>query len=337
MSVSGETQSEQKPRDKQAVKSDVKAKIEAKLTSQKGPKKSKKVPRGEQEKVAAEAVRRSVSDNSGATATTTTGPTVETPTVPPADSGGQASDTAFKTWEATGKYLGQDLRPRVERLAVNPESQYLTEMLDKANKVFAQQRVGRSSAALATFVSDHLTPLIESVEGAESDTEKGQARAQSREAEAASRKSEAARIAANVGDGGYPVGKVEGSGESTVMVVLNRVVPAQTGRRYVVWLEFHQNKHQSKKIPQLGTWTKRPGDLFGWTKDLDWHKQNTAEWVLTWLQSHLEDIRKKKGETETPDKTATKDDNDVTYDLKAWMEGEVVVGSYHCNPAKSET
>ena len=35
-----------------------------------------------------------------------------------------------------------------------------------------------------------------------------------------------------------------------------------------------------------------------------------------------------------PDKTATVDGNGITYDLTAWIEDGMVVGSYHCNPEK---
>jgi hypothetical protein len=113
------------------------------------------------------------------------------------------------------------------------------------------------------------------------------------------------------------------------------VEPPTTGIRYVVWLQHHQNKHQSARIPEIGTWNAKAGDRFGPDKGLEWHKKNTAEWVLKWLVAHSEEVIQKKGGEVMPDKTETKDDDDITYDLTAWMEAEgVIIGSYHCTPAK---
>ena len=147
-------------------------------------------------------------------------------------------------------------------------------------------------------------------------------------------KTQASRTKANQGDGGYPVG----TKEKDALVVLNRVEPPTTGIRYVVWLQHHQNKHQhpNARIPQIGTWNKEAGDRFSKEKGLEWHTKNTAEWVLKWLVAHSDEIIQKKGGGNVmPDKTVTKDDDDITYDLTASMEGEgVITGSYHCNPAK---
>lgn len=226
-------------------------------------------------------------------------------------------------WQSVAKYLG-DLKPRAEALEKsNPElSGKLIGPYYDTEAAFTE--LSQASEDSDEFVGGLLKTFKDLVDKEDSRVS----------LEKTSEKTQAVRIKANQGDGGYPVGTREKGG---AMVALNRVEPPTTGIRYVVWLQHHQNKHQHPKarIPEIGAWNSAAGDRFSSEKGLEWHKKNTAEWILQWLVAHSDEIVQKKGGDVTPDKTVTKDDEDVTYDLTAWLEGEgVISGSYHCNPAK---
>ena len=142
------------------------------------------------------------------------------------------------------------------------------------------------------------------------------------------------RRAALRGDGGYPIGMVRGSGQTAAAVIRNDVRPEPveaTSKRYVVWIEHHQNKHQITMIPGIGQWGAKMGTRFAPTEGLAWHTTNTAAWARDHVIQNLANVPP-GGAIYSPDKTKTVDANDITYDLKAWLDAGVVNVSYHCNP-----
>lgn len=147
------------------------------------------------------------------------------------------------------------------------------------------------------------------------------------------RETEQARSAALQGDGGFPVGHTEGSQAAKAVVIRNDVLPdRRAGHRYVVWLEHHQNKHQLSMISEIGSWRGQTGTKFGASEGLQWHTDNTAVWARDWVRENEARIPQ-GGDTFNPNKTETVDD-DITYDLKASLDGEIRHIYYHCNPKK---
>jgi hypothetical protein len=275
--------------------------------------------------------------NPGNAAPTATVPTV-TPTAQPRG--------PFNTWlaaqpgpppiskAAIRQYMSTVLNEKAQKAAAQGKQyEYIRTTYNQASTAFKTLDDNAAADVVQAFVTEHLDDLIDMVNDAMSKIERVETKAQSKEAEAASRREAAARIQANQGDGGYPVDMVEGAGQSAAMVVLNRVIPERTGERYVVWLQHHQNKHQAggAKIAQIGHWGGKTGTTFLNNQGLQWHKDNTALWVLDWLQNHRTQL-KPDGTKLQPDKTTTVDSRGITYDLNAWLEDGMIMGSYHCNP-----
>lgn len=55
--------------------------------------------------------------------------------------------------------------------------------------------------------------------------------------------------------------------------------------KFAVFLESHQNKHQSLAIGKLMTYTGAPGNKFPQQCNIEWHKNNTCPVVLEMLQN----------------------------------------------------
>jgi hypothetical protein len=278
-------------------------------------------------------------------------PTATVPTVTPTATVATVTPTAqpsgpVNTWLAAQpgqpplskavikQYMATVLNERAQKAAAQGKQyEYIRTAYNQASAAFKTLDDNAAPDVVQALLTEHLNDLIDMVNDAMSKIEKVETKAQSKEADADRKKEEAARIEANKGDGGYPVDLVEGAGENTVMVVLNQVIPARTGTRYVIWLQHHQNKHQagSARIPQIGIWKKKTGTTFLKDQGLQWHKDTTALWVLDWLQKNRSQL-KPDGTKLLPDKTTTVDSRGITYDLSAWLEDGMIMGSYHCNP-----
>jgi hypothetical protein len=312
--------------DNRKIKEEVKNQLQAKGVGK------EKIPRGIQEKAATAAVQKARTNRDAPSEKTPVGRTPDAsakvvtnanPTaVVPTATKKEDWMVGLTDWDSVGTYLG-DLKQKAEALEKSNPKLSGTLIGPYYDTEAAFTDLSLADQGRDEFVGGLLKTLKNLIDKADSNVSSAKTLEKTR----------ADRIKANQGEGRYPVGTVE----KGAMVVLNRVEPPTTGIRYVVWLQHHQNKHQapSARIPELGVWKSAAGDRFPNYKGLEWHKTNTAVWVFNWLVDHSDEIIKKKGGDVTPDKTVTKDDDDVTYDLTAWLEEEgVITGSYHCNPAK---
>jgi hypothetical protein len=106
----------------------------------------------------------------------------------------------------------------------------------------------------------------------------------------------------------------------------------------LVLIDSHQQKHQhpSARIAQFGTYRGKKGSRFAKTKDLEWHRANTAQTVKTMVLEAVRDGRAKKESVYATPKTPR---DGIVYDLGiSWDEtGRKWVGSYHCNPLRNES
>jgi len=96
----------------------------------------------------------------------------------------------------------------------------------------------------------------------------------------------------------------------------------------VVGIDKHQNKHQRYKIPGLPQYEGGSGSKFSKEKDLDWHRNNTAQAMLEWARSLLPwgGVKQFMAKKER--------DGGIIYDASAEMDGTILVVAYHCNPKK---
>jgi hypothetical protein len=107
----------------------------------------------------------------------------------------------------------------------------------------------------------------------------------------------------------------------------------------VVLLDAHQQKHQapSARIALFGTYKGKKGSRFNKNKDLEWHRQNSAQIV----KAKVLDAVAKKLVTENGAVYATPKvaEKGIVYDLGISYDTSTAkwVGSYHCNPVKNET
>lgn len=100
---------------------------------------------------------------------------------------------------------------------------------------------------------------------------------------------------------------------------------------YRVFLDSHQNKHQSTMIPELGAWGSKMGSRFKTGRGLQWHKDNTAKTVLAWAKAQ----NVGEGKKVIASKTTPLPDGNI-YDAAAMNDGNFVVVVYHCNPPADE-
>jgi hypothetical protein len=106
----------------------------------------------------------------------------------------------------------------------------------------------------------------------------------------------------------------------------------------LVLIDSHQQKHQhpSARVAQFGTYRGKKGSRFAKAKDLEWHRANTAQTVKAMVLEAVRDGRAKKESVYATPKTPR---DGIVYDLAiSWDEsGRKWVGSYHCNPVRSES
>jgi hypothetical protein len=86
----------------------------------------------------------------------------------------------------------------------------------------------------------------------------------------------------------------------------------------------------------FGTYQGKRGSRFHKDKNLEWHRNNTAKVVKEMVLEAVKDGRAKKESVYATPKDAR---DGIVYDLGiSWDEGtKKWVGSYHCNPLKTES
>ena len=103
----------------------------------------------------------------------------------------------------------------------------------------------------------------------------------------------------------------------------------------VVLIDDHQQKHQAAPVPGWKMYTGSPGTKFAMGKDLDWHRQTTARTVKTLVEDAVNTGRATRHQAYP---IAKHEVNGIIYDLIVTFDDDTGkwVGSYHCNPEKSE-
>ena len=101
---------------------------------------------------------------------------------------------------------------------------------------------------------------------------------------------------------------------------------------FVVYLESHQNKHQSMAIGKLKTYTGAPGNKFPSMCDLEWHTNNTCPVVLTMMQKAYQE--KHLSETERVYIPKKEPINNIIYDVVFCYNPtqKKYFAWYHCYP-----
>lgn len=101
---------------------------------------------------------------------------------------------------------------------------------------------------------------------------------------------------------------------------------------FVVFLESHQNKHQSLAIGQLLTYTGAPGNKFPKQCNIEWHKKNTCPVVLKMMQEACQ--KKCLSETKSVYIPQKEPNNDIIYDVVCCYDPTHKIYSawYHCYP-----
>jgi hypothetical protein len=104
----------------------------------------------------------------------------------------------------------------------------------------------------------------------------------------------------------------------------------------VVVLDSHQNKHQNDKIQQLPEYRGGRGAKFASSKGLQWHRDNTEPVVRQRIMQMIQEGKAKPGMIPySPSKDPI---GGIHYDLTISYDEETgkYLGTYHCNPEKSE-
>jgi len=242
------------------------------------------------------------------------------------------------TWISIKKYFNDIVLPAIKAVVAQDSEgyAYLKDMYLTASKEWVDKsktKANTPAMVFTAYLNDHVVPLVECIAAAEQTLRTAQEGQERKQQAAESEKTERARLAALRGDGGFPIGMKRGSGESTILVVRNDVHPDNRGYRYVVWLEHHQNKHQSLMIPELSQWGGTMGTTFNNDIGLAWHTSTTALWARDYVVKHAGSIPAQG--VFTPNKTDAVDNRQITYDITAWLEDGVRHLSYHCNPSTS--
>lgn len=112
--------------------------------------------------------------------------------------------------------------------------------------------------------------------------------------------------------------------------VLNDTVTLIDEENIVICIDQHQNKHQKNNIGKLGTWKSQKGTCFAAYKDLDWHRENTAQVMKKWVET----LDFKANSKYFTNKKV--DIDGIIYDGVAQSDGVYKVALYHCNPVKPE-
>ena len=205
----------------------------------------------------------------GATATVPTGtaPTI-TPPIIATPSG------PFGTWLAAqpgppaiskaqpARYMTSVVNPKVQTV-VAKGSQY--DYVNDVHKavVTAYQDLPRTRRGRPPgFAADHVDNLVETVDSILETVGSVERKVQTREAQTASAQAETAQNAALAGDGGYPVGTIEGSGESTTMVV--SIGSSRSGPAHGMSFGFSTIKTSTRREKLQDPRTRRLGRAHGY-------------------------------------------------------------------------
>ncbi len=110
----------------------------------------------------------------------------------------------------------------------------------------------------------------------------------------------------------------------------------EKGRKIVVQVDSHQQKHQATLIPKLDTYTGGSGDKFPKKVDLDYHKDTIAPIVYAWANKMQGYIMKQPDGYLPKDKYALAP-NHIDFDVVATYDKttNTITVTYHCNPNKN--
>ncbi|WP_372411561.1 DUF4157 domain-containing protein [Streptomyces luteireticuli] len=116
------------------------------------------------------------------------------------------------------------------------------------------------------------------------------------------------------------------------------------GTQVTIVLDTHQNKHQNPKIAELGPYKAKMGTTFGSQQGLEWHRKNTAAFLLGCARGLINgeaaagglewNWRKQGAGKVATNKKVAVDVNgqQVIFDAVAELKDKNLVITYHCNP-----